>query len=96
MSMLLFCEYVVLEPHLEHFRHWTEMRKELWQNAQLLENTEQIGVTVEIWPVADEEAALRIQKERLGGRSEWLEMAQWIKGGQTGLRMWTFRPLLIE
>lgn len=94
MSMLLFCEYVVLEPHLEQFRHWASARKDLWQNAQLFENTEQPGVIVEIWPVADEQAASGIQKERLDGRSEWLEMAQWVKGGQAGLRTWTFRPLL--
>jgi len=90
--MMLFCEYTVLEPHLEQFQQWAESRKSLWQNAQLFQNTEQPGVTLEIWTAEDEEDALRIKKERLGGRSAWLEMAPWIKGGQAGVRIWTFRP----
>lgn len=92
--MLVFCEYVVLAPHLEQFREWAGARPALWQDAQLLENVDQPGVMLEIREAHDEEEAARIQKERLDGRSEWLDMERWVKGGRAGVRVWTFRPVV--
>jgi len=91
--MILFCEYVIPEKYRETFQAWAEARRQLWSGAELMENAGQPGVFVEIWPVRDEREGLRIQKERLGGRSGWSEMEQWVKGGRDGIRSWMFRPL---
>lgn len=92
--MILFCEYAVPEPNREAFRSWAAARPELWQGGELMENVTQPGVFVEIWPVTDESAALRKQKERLDGRSDWKQMETWVKGGAEGVRVWTFRPII--
>ncbi|MBW5447255.1 hypothetical protein GE107_14460 [Cohnella sp. CFH 77786] len=92
--MVLFCEYVIEEPHREAFLAWAAARPELWLGGELMENAGQPGVFVEIWPAADEHEALRKQKERLEGRSEWSRMDAWVKGGSEGLRVWMFRPVI--
>jgi hypothetical protein len=92
--MILFCEYVISEPHGAAFRQWAAARPELYRQAELLENTGQPGVYVEIWRTNGEEAALQTQKERLDGRSEWRQMEAWVKGGREGLRFWTFQPVI--
>lgn len=94
--MLVFCEYVILPPYLNEFREWAGDRPSLWQGVQLLENVDQPGVMLEIRQAQDEEDAARIQKERLDGRSEWLDMQRWVKGGRAGVRVWTFRPVVTE
>ncbi|MDB4868589.1 MAG: hypothetical protein JWR03_2922 [Cohnella sp.] len=92
--MILFCEYVITAPNRESFRQWVQTHPYLWLAAELLENTGQPGVFVEIWRTSGEEEALRIQKERLEGRSEWRQMEQWVKGGREALRLWTFRAVI--
>jgi hypothetical protein len=92
--MILFCEYVIPVNHREAFLHWVDARPQLWLSAELLENTGQPGVYVEIWRTTGEQEAEKIQKERLGGRSEWTDMHQWVKGGPDGLRLWIFRPVI--
>jgi hypothetical protein len=93
-GMILFYEYVITEPNREKFRQWVETYPDMWLTAELLENTGQPGIYVEIWRTSGEEEALAIQKERLEGRSEWRQMEQWVKGGREGLRLWTFRPVM--
>jgi hypothetical protein len=91
--LILFCEYVIPEEYRAVFAEWTQSHAYLWKECELLENTGQPGVYVEIWkPLNDEEAA-RTKQERREGRS-WGEMEQWVKGGRDGLRIWTFRPML--
>ncbi|TJY39819.1 hypothetical protein E5161_17915 [Cohnella pontilimi] len=92
--MILFCEYVIPELHREAFRRWASEHKELWRTGELLENTAQPGVFVELWRTTGEDEAAQKQKERLEGRSEWRNMECWVKGGREGLRVWTFRPLI--
>jgi hypothetical protein len=96
LSMVLFCEYVIPDSNRETFRSWAAAHQELWRGGELLENTGQPGVYVEIWPVSGEQEALLIQKERLEGRSEWRKMDVWVKGGREGLRVWTFRPVIAD
>lgn len=91
--MLVFCEYVILAPHVGEFREWAAARPSLWQDAQWLENVDQPGVMLEIRQARDEQEAARLQKERLEGRSEWRKMERWVKGGRAGVRVWTFRPV---
>lgn len=91
--MILFCEYQVPDLHREAFLAWVQTRKRLWDGVKLMENEDQPGVFVEIWPARDAAEADRIRKERLDGRSEWKEMEEWIKGGRKGLRIWIFRPV---
>ncbi len=38
--------------------------------------------------------AAKMEQERRDGRS-WREMEQWVKGGRSGLRIWTFRQRLL-
>ncbi|WP_373230285.1 hypothetical protein [Cohnella sp.] len=92
--MIVFCEYFIPEQHRAAFTEWAMSYAGRWQGAELLENTGQAGVFVEIWPAASEEEAAAQEKERLEGRS-WLEMEQWIKGGREGLRIWIFSPVFV-
>ena len=94
--MLIFCEYVILEQSLDAFRAWAKDHPALWTGVQLLENTDQPGVILEIRPARDEHNAENIQKERLGRRSEWAAMEKWVKGGRSGIRIWKFRPYFNE
>ena len=90
--MILFCEYVVLPDYREAYLRWINERLHDGLPLQALENTVQPGVFVEIWQVHDAEHAARMEKERREGRS-WKKMTLWIKGGEAGLRIWTFRPV---
>jgi hypothetical protein len=92
LSMILFCEYFIPEQHRAAFVDWVSSHVEQWQGAELLENTGQPGVYVEIWSAASDDEAAKQEKERREGRS-WHEMEQWIKGGREGLRIWLFRPV---
>jgi len=92
--MLVLCEYVIQAPHLDEFREWARESASLWHGVQLLENADQPGVMLEIRQAEHLQESERIQKERLGGRSEWLAMEQWVKGGSAGVRVWTFRPVV--
>lgn len=91
--MILFCEYLVPDEHQAAFQAWIQEDPARWVNAQLLENTGQPGVYVEIWHVSTVEDAERKQKERREGRS-WAAMEHWVKGGRDGLRIWIFRPVI--
>jgi hypothetical protein len=91
--MIVFCEYVIPENFMDKYRDWVLANPSLWETAELLENTVQPGVFVELWRCEGDQEALRIQKERLEGRSDWRELEQWVKGGREGLRIWTFRPV---
>ncbi|WP_035120318.1 hypothetical protein [Cohnella panacarvi] len=90
--MILFCEYVVLHDCREAYLKWMNERLSEGLPMQALENTAQPGVFVEIWQITDADHAARIEKERREGRS-WEKMTLWIKGGEAGLRIWTFRPV---
>ncbi|MFC5530103.1 hypothetical protein [Cohnella yongneupensis] len=92
MRMIVFCEYVVLEEYRSVYSSWIQSRSQQGKPFQALENTSQPGVFVEIWHAEDGEQAAQIEKERREGRS-WTEMMLWIKGGEAGLRIWTFRPI---
>ena len=91
--MIVFCEYIVLDEHRDAYLHWLAERAEHGEPSEMetLENTAQPGVFVEIWRVRSAEHAARTEKERREGRS-WQPMKLWIKGGEAGLRIWTFRP----
>jgi hypothetical protein len=91
--MILFCEYVIPAAVQSAFHSWALERSELWSSSQLLENTGQPGVYVEIWRPRTAEEASEIEKERRNGRS-WKEMEQWVKGGADGIRIWTFRSVI--
>lgn len=91
--MIIFCEYVIPETHRAAFHTWIQSDSGRWGRAQLLENTGQPGVYVEIWQANTAEQALQIEKERREGRS-WEPMHQWVKGGAEGIRYWTFRPVI--
>lgn len=93
LSIILFCEYVVLPEHREAYLAWVRSRPEQWADAELAENDAQPGVFVELRRAPGDEEARRMQQERREGRS-WREMEAWVKGGADGLRLWTFRPLL--
>ncbi len=93
--MILFCEYVIPEMHRAAFNEWLLSDAQRWNGFEILENTAQSGVFVEIRRVGSAEEAAEMEKERREGRS-WKEMEQWIKGGKEGLRIWTFRPLAIN
>ncbi|MFD0675097.1 hypothetical protein [Cohnella sp. GCM10027633] len=90
--MILFCEYVVMHEHREAYLEWMRSRLGAGEAMQALENTGQPGVFVEIWQAGDAARAAAIEKERREGRS-WQEMNGWIKGGEAGLRIWTFRSI---
>jgi len=90
--MILFCEYVVLPDCREAYLQWIIERSNDGLAMQAMENTSQPGVFVEIWQLLDADHAARIEKERREGRS-WKQMTLWIKGGEAGLRIWTFRPV---
>lgn len=91
--MIVFCEYVVLSEHRDCYLTWLKARLLVEGSAmQALENTEEPGVFVEIWPADGAAHAHTIEKERREGRS-WQEMVGWIKGGEAGLRIWAFRPV---
>lgn len=90
--MILFCEYVVLEEHREAYLRWMTERMGEGASFEALENVGQPGVFVEIWPVDGAERAAATEKERREGRS-WKPMTLWIKGGEAGLRIWTFRSI---
>lgn len=90
--MILFCEYVVAGEHRDAYLHWMSERIEEGAPLEALENVGQPGVFVEIWRVDGEEHAAATEKERRDGRS-WKPMTLWIKGGEAGLRIWTFRPI---
>ncbi len=90
--MILFCEYVVLQECREDYLKWIRERLNEGLSMQAMENTAQPGVFVEIWQVLNADHAARIEKERREGRS-WEKMKLWIKGGEAGLRIWTFRPV---
>jgi hypothetical protein len=90
--VILFCEYVIPELHRGAFAAWVQSDPERWRGIQLLENTEQPGVYVEIQTVDALDQAAEIEKERRDGRS-WREMEQWVRGGRDGLRVWIFRPV---
>lgn len=93
--MIVFCEYSIPEAHRTSFSAWVASGPERWHSAQLLENTGQPGLFVEIWNAEDERHAAQIEEERREGRS-WKEMEMWLKGGREGLRIWTFRPVIIS
>jgi hypothetical protein len=93
--VILFCEYVIPEPHRDAFDKWLRTDSRRWNRVEILENTGQPGVIVEIRRCGSEAEAVEKEKERREGRS-WMEMEQWIKGGKDGLRIWTFRPLEIS
>ncbi|MCD9023922.1 hypothetical protein [Cohnella silvisoli] len=93
-KVVLFCEYVIPDLHRDAFVAWIQSNPERWRGIQLLENTGQPGVYVEIVTVNTVEDAAEIEKERRDGRS-WNEMEKWVKGGREGLRIWTFRPVTI-
>lgn len=93
--MILFCEYFIPEQHRSAFTHWASSHAVQWQGADLLENTGQPGVYVEIWTATSHEEAAKQEKERREGRS-WVEMEQWIKGGREGLRIWIFNPVFVN
>lgn len=90
--MILFVEYRVLDPHLEEFARIAAEQPEWWAGAELLENTGQTGVYVEIWRVDSEREAEETKKKRREGRL-WERLAPLVKGGADGVRMWTFRPV---
>ena len=90
--LLIFCEYTIPDAYLAAFRAWAASRPSRWEGAQLLESRDQPGVMLEIRQVDGEREAARIEEERLGGRSDWHELEQWVKGGHAGIRVWTFRP----
>jgi hypothetical protein len=91
--MILFCEYVIPEEHRAAFHAWVQADPGRWGDAQLMENTGQPGVYVEIWRINTVEDAVQKEKERREGRS-WAAMEQWVKRGREGLRIWTFRPVI--
>jgi hypothetical protein len=93
--LILFCEYVIPEKHRDAFTAWVEANPERWRGTELLENTVQPGVFVEIRSASNKEKAAEIEQERREGRS-WIEMEQWVKGGREGLRIWTFRQVKIS
>ncbi|RED57219.1 hypothetical protein [Cohnella lupini] len=93
--MILFCEYVIPETHRDEFDKWFRTDAIRWNGVEILENTGQPGVFVEIRRCGSAAEAAEKEKERREGRS-WVEMEQWIKGGKDGLRIWTFRPLEIS
>jgi hypothetical protein len=93
--MILFCEYVIPKAHNAAFAEWIQSHNELWQSVELLENTGQPGVYVEIWSVNTPEESAEVEKERREGRS-WREMEQWVNGGREGLRIWTFRSVIVN
>ncbi|WP_239618688.1 hypothetical protein [Cohnella mopanensis] len=93
--MILFCEYVIPDNHREAYLAWVHADPERWRGIDIAENTGQAGVFVEIQSVESDEEAAATEKERREGRS-WIEMEQWVKGGKAGLRLWTFRPLIIN
>jgi len=95
IEVVLFCEYVIPDNHRSAFLAWVNAMAEHWGNIEILENTEQPGVFVEFQSVNTAEEAVEREKERREGRS-WREMEQWIKGGREGLRIWTFRPVVIN
>ncbi len=92
--MILFCEYVIPEETRERFLEWADARPELWRDAEFAENTAQPGVFVEIRRAETEVEAAKMEQERRDWRS-WREMEQWVQGGSSGLRIWTFRQRLL-
>ncbi|WP_147423831.1 hypothetical protein [Cohnella endophytica] len=78
--------------HRVAFSEWRTAHAARWRDAELLENTSQPGVFVEIRRPSSAEEAARMEKERREGRS-WEEMEQWVKGGREGVRIWLFRPV---
>lgn len=93
--MILFCEYVIPEQYRDEFTAWVKADPERWRGTEIIENTVQPGVFVEIRYADNPEEAAEIEKERRGGRS-WIEMEQWVKGGKEGMRIWTFRQVKIS
>lgn len=94
-NVVLFCEYVIPKMHRDAFVAWVQSDPERWRGIQLLENTGQPGVYVELATVKTVEEAAETEKERRDGRS-WREMEKWVKGGREGLRIWTFSPITIN
>ncbi|MBN2982821.1 MULTISPECIES: hypothetical protein [Cohnella] len=91
--MILFVEYAVERQHRAAYMEWVRAEPRRWNGVELLENTAQPGVIVELRRVKSEAEAAEIEKERREGRSGWEAMTPWIKGGREGLRIWTFVPV---
>jgi hypothetical protein len=90
--MIVFCEYVLTERYRDLYLAWVNERLNEGSPMQALENKGQPGVFVEIWQARDDGHAAQIEKEHREGRS-WQELTLWIKGGEEGLRIWTFHPV---
>jgi len=92
-TVLVFCEYRILEEHRSAFLEWVRRHPERWAGVLLLENETQPGVFVELRLARDGGQALRMEEERRAGRSGFGEMESWVKGGRDGVRVWRFRPV---
>jgi hypothetical protein len=89
-----FVEYRIDPTDRESYLAWlADMRTTLDRVCHIYEGTDQPGLFVEVWEAETEEAASRIQKERLDRRSPLAEMFKYVSGGEGRIHAWVFRPI---